>query len=124
MCCRCFCCCLQVLRSGKVRTMDAVDIVPGDVLMVRLGDIVPADIKLLGDEHAGEEGDVPMQVSEQRRRQFRVCTDTAQHGLHHCLDCSPSACVVFCVLGVGVGVDGGGGVWGCLCVWGRGCCIA
>lgn len=53
---------LQVVRDGKVRTMDAVDIVPGDVLVVRLGDIVPADIKLLGEE--GEEDEAPMQIDQ------------------------------------------------------------
>lgn len=41
--------------------MDAVDIVPGDVLIVRLGDIVPADIKILGDGGSKEE-QVPLQV--------------------------------------------------------------
>jgi len=56
---------VQVLRDGKVRSMDAVDIVPGDILMVRLGDIVPADIKLLGDEEAGEDEQTPMQVCRQ-----------------------------------------------------------
>jgi H+-transporting ATPase len=44
--------------------MDAVDIVPGDVLIVRLGDIVPADIKILGEE--GDEGQAPMQVGPAR----------------------------------------------------------
>lgn len=42
--------------------MDAVDIVPGDVLIVRLGDIVPADIKLLGDE--GDADEQPMQIDQ------------------------------------------------------------
>lgn len=55
---------LQALRGGKVRSMDAVDIVPGDVLIVRLGDIVPADIKILGEE--GDEGQAPMQVGPAR----------------------------------------------------------
>lgn len=40
--------------------MDAEFIVPGDVLMVRLGDIVPADIKLLGSDDGEEHA--PMQV--------------------------------------------------------------
>lgn len=44
--------------------MDASDIVPGDVLLVRLGDIVPADIKILGEEEeeGAEEAAAPMQV--------------------------------------------------------------
>jgi magnesium-transporting ATPase (P-type) len=41
--------------------MDAVSIVPGDVLIVRLGDIVPADIKVLGDGGTKEE-QVALQV--------------------------------------------------------------
>jgi H+-transporting ATPase len=52
-----------VLRDGNIKTMDAVGIVPGDVLVVRLGDIVPADIKILGDEHAEEE-EAPMQIDQ------------------------------------------------------------
>jgi magnesium-transporting ATPase (P-type) len=42
--------------------MDAEFIVPGDVLMVRLGDIVPADIKLLGSDD--DEDHAPMQVRQ------------------------------------------------------------
>eukprot|EP00882_Tetradesmus_deserticola_P005625 GHRQ01005921.1.p1 GENE.GHRQ01005921.1~~GHRQ01005921.1.p1 ORF type:complete len:1073 (+),score=431.52 GHRQ01005921.1:381-3599(+) len=54
----------RALRGGKVRVMDAVHIVPGDVLIVRLGDIVPADIKILGEEEEhGEEG-APMQIDQ------------------------------------------------------------
>lgn len=52
---------MQVLRDKQVKSMDAVDIVPGDILVVRLGDIVPADIKILG-EHAEDEEEAPMQV--------------------------------------------------------------
>lgn len=49
------------LRDGKAKSMDAVDIVPGDVLIVRLGDIVPTDVKILGDGSSKEE-QVPLQV--------------------------------------------------------------
>lgn len=51
----------QVLRDKQVKSMDAVEIVPGDILLVRLGDIVPADIKILG-ETAEDEEEAPMQV--------------------------------------------------------------
>jgi len=36
----------RVRRSGKWRPIDAAELVPGDVLRLRLGDIVPADVKL------------------------------------------------------------------------------
>ncbi len=37
-----------VLRDGKWQQIDAKELVPGDVIKVRIGDIVPADAKLLG----------------------------------------------------------------------------
>jgi H+-transporting ATPase len=36
----------RVKRDGKWKEMDAAALVPGDVIRVRLGDIVPADVKL------------------------------------------------------------------------------
>jgi len=42
--------------------VDASGLVPGDVVLVRLGDVVPADIKLLGE---GGEHDTPMQARPQ-----------------------------------------------------------
>ncbi|KAH8060667.1 hypothetical protein JL722_4780 [Aureococcus anophagefferens] len=38
----------SVKRSGAFRSVDASTLVPGDLLNVKLGDIVPADCKLLG----------------------------------------------------------------------------
>ncbi|KAI8467454.1 MAG: putative plasma membrane-type proton ATPase [Monoraphidium minutum] len=52
----------KAIRDGQPKTLDAVDIVPGDVLVVKFGDIVPADIKILGDEDDEEE--VPMQIDQ------------------------------------------------------------
>jgi H+-transporting ATPase len=40
-----------VLRDGKWREVSAKEIVPDDVVRVRLGDIVPADIKLLKGDY-------------------------------------------------------------------------
>jgi len=37
----------RVLRGGIWRTIDARDLVPGDVVLVRLGNIVPADVELV-----------------------------------------------------------------------------
>ena len=36
----------RVLRNGKWEEMAARELVPGDIVRVRLGDIVPADMKL------------------------------------------------------------------------------
>jgi hypothetical protein len=38
---------LQVLRDGKWQELDASVLVPGDIISIRLGDIVPADARLL-----------------------------------------------------------------------------
>jgi H+-transporting ATPase len=51
----------KCLRDGTVSTIDAQELVPGDIIVVRLGEIVPADIKLLGE--TGED-DHPMQVDQ------------------------------------------------------------
>ncbi len=41
----------RVLRDGKWQEIEAQDLVPGDIIRVRLGDIIPADIKLLEGEY-------------------------------------------------------------------------
>eukprot|EP00967_Tisochrysis_lutea_P121045 scaffold199094_cov18-Tisochrysis_lutea.AAC.3 len=53
----------MVVRDGAIVTIDAVNLVPGDVILIRLGNIVPADVKLLEEEGADEgEQEAPMQV--------------------------------------------------------------
>ena len=37
-----------VLRDGKWHEVDAKEIVPGDIIKIKIGDIVPADVTLLG----------------------------------------------------------------------------
>jgi H+-transporting ATPase len=37
----------QVLRDGKWVTKESRDLVPGDVILVGLGDLVPADVKII-----------------------------------------------------------------------------
>ena len=41
-----------VLRDGGWRTLDAATLVPGDIVKIRLGVIVPADLRLVGGEYA------------------------------------------------------------------------
>ncbi len=41
----------RVLRDGKWSEAAAADLVPGDLVRVRLGDIIPADIKLFNGEY-------------------------------------------------------------------------
>ncbi|HED19842.1 MAG TPA: metal-transporting ATPase, partial [Gammaproteobacteria bacterium] len=41
----------RVLRDGQWQAIDADQLVPGDVVRLRLGDIIPADVKLLGDDY-------------------------------------------------------------------------
>jgi len=41
----------RVLRSGKWDEISAKELVPGDVVRIRLGDIVPADLKLFDGEY-------------------------------------------------------------------------
>ncbi|MDE1863049.1 MAG: plasma-membrane proton-efflux P-type ATPase [Thaumarchaeota archaeon] len=46
----------RVLRGGRWNTVAARELVPGDVVRIRLGDIVPADVKLFQGE--------PLQIDE------------------------------------------------------------
>jgi len=41
----------RVLRDGKWNEIDAAELVPGDVIRLRLGDIIPADAKLLDGDY-------------------------------------------------------------------------
>ncbi|KAI7828073.1 hypothetical protein BC939DRAFT_394598, partial [Gamsiella multidivaricata] len=47
-------------RNGHLVELDTADLVPGDVIVLRLGDIIPADGRLLGIGATGEatEGDL------------------------------------------------------------------
>ncbi len=41
----------RVLRDGKWQEKPASELVPGDVIRLRLGDIIPADVKLVGGDY-------------------------------------------------------------------------
>ncbi|GFR50748.1 hypothetical protein Agub_g13014 [Astrephomene gubernaculifera] len=58
----------KAVRDGTVQTIDAVNLVPGDVIIMKFGDIVAADVKLFSDDpqkpfekHSEE---VPMQIDQ------------------------------------------------------------
>lgn len=42
----------RALRGGKWKGIPARDLVPGDIIRIRLGDIVPADVKLVKGDYA------------------------------------------------------------------------
>ena len=48
----------RAVRNGKLEQIEASQLVPGDVILMAIGNVVPADVKLMGEE--GD--DVPMQV--------------------------------------------------------------
>lgn len=41
----------RVLRDGKWQGIPAEKLVPGDIVRLRLGDIIPADVKLIDGEY-------------------------------------------------------------------------
>ncbi len=41
----------RVLRDGRWREIDAKQLVPGDVIRIRLGDVIPADVKLIEGDY-------------------------------------------------------------------------
>ena len=38
----------KVKRDGEWKTIDAAELVPGDIISVKLGDVIPADARLTG----------------------------------------------------------------------------
>jgi H+-transporting ATPase len=51
-------------RNGKLVEVDAAELVIGDILVLRLGDIIPADAKLLGIGASGESIETDIQVDQ------------------------------------------------------------
>jgi len=39
---------MQVLRGGEFKSVPAAELVPGDIIRIRIGDVVPADVKVRG----------------------------------------------------------------------------
>ncbi|KAF9322638.1 hypothetical protein BG006_002189 [Podila minutissima] len=51
-------------RDGQLQELDTSVLVPGDIIVLRLGDIVPADAKLLGLSSSGTETDGDLLVDQ------------------------------------------------------------
>ncbi|KAG1055629.1 hypothetical protein G6F43_002428 [Rhizopus delemar] len=51
-------------RSGQLREIHAAELVVGDVIVLRLGDIVPADVRLLGIGATGEQIEGDLQIDQ------------------------------------------------------------
>ncbi len=45
----------KVIREGKTALINARELVPGDIILIKLGDIIPADAKIIGDAIAVDE---------------------------------------------------------------------
>ncbi|KXN72055.1 H(+)-ATPase [Conidiobolus coronatus NRRL 28638] len=54
----------KVWRSGELTEIDSALLVPGDIIVLRLGDIVPADARLLGLNVSGEPTDGELQIDQ------------------------------------------------------------
>ncbi|KAF7724963.1 hypothetical protein EC973_000544 [Apophysomyces ossiformis] len=51
-------------RDGELQEVAVKDLVPGDVIVLRIGDIVPADARLLGLGVQGEQNDTELQIDQ------------------------------------------------------------
>ncbi|KAJ2955683.1 hypothetical protein NQZ79_g8349 [Umbelopsis isabellina] len=51
-------------RDGKLVEVDVVGLVPGDIIVLRLGDIIPADARLLGIGVTGEATEGDLQIDQ------------------------------------------------------------
>ncbi|KAJ3077926.1 hypothetical protein HDU99_000889 [Rhizoclosmatium hyalinum] len=51
-------------RNHELQEVEADELVPGDIVALRLGDVVPADIRLLGINITGERSDAKLQIDQ------------------------------------------------------------
>ncbi|KAJ3313714.1 hypothetical protein HDU76_002584 [Blyttiomyces sp. JEL0837] len=54
----------KAFRNGTQVEVDSALLVPGDIISIRLGDIVPADCRLLGVDINGDSTDVQLQIDQ------------------------------------------------------------
>jgi hypothetical protein len=59
-----------VCRDGQWKVIDAAELVPGDIIRIKLGDVAPADLKLLQSENikADQSGMYTNRTQRDRRR--------------------------------------------------------
>src|SRR6185503_370226 len=54
----------RVWRNGQLVELDSAILVPGDIIVLRLGDIIPADARLLGIGVTGEATEGELQIDQ------------------------------------------------------------
>jgi len=54
----------RVWRDGELVEVDSAELVPGDIVVLRIGDIIPADARLLGIGATGEETEADLQIDQ------------------------------------------------------------
>ncbi|KAJ3342797.1 hypothetical protein HDU93_000927 [Gonapodya sp. JEL0774] len=54
----------RVWRDSRLIEIDSTELVPGDIVALRLGDIIPADVRLLGLSTTGEPSTAPLQIDQ------------------------------------------------------------
>ena len=94
-----------VVRNGVHRKVDVEALVPGDVVELRLGDIVPADIRII--EATGLECDESVLTGESMPVDKTIVAVAAGTALAELADCALMGTVVRAGVGVGVVVATG-----------------
>ncbi|CAO3589036.1 unnamed protein product [Absidia cylindrospora] len=54
----------RCFRDSKLVEVEVKELVPGDVIVLRIGDIIPADARILGLGVSGEENDAELQIDQ------------------------------------------------------------
>jgi H+-transporting ATPase len=54
----------KAIRDSKINEIEARELVPGDIVILRIGDIIPADCRLLGITSSGEETNSDLSIDQ------------------------------------------------------------